>query len=120
MDNGFNKFRKLFSPKDKLRFAVITLLMALSGIVESLGIGVLLAAVTVFLKPGTGDAAQLGPHVKALHEQIGCSLVGVHNGVGIPEGIAVGNSVKGQQIAVQQGLSIPLPVCDGINFLSGC
>ena len=51
MDNGFNKFRKLFSPKDKLRFAIITLLMAISGIVESLGIGVLLAAVTVFLKP---------------------------------------------------------------------
>ena len=68
------QLRWLFSPRDKRRFVCIAFLMAISALLELLGIGILLGAATVFLSPEsrTGEAvaavlAALLPGVRESH-----------------------------------------------------
>ncbi|MBO7328443.1 MAG: ABC transporter ATP-binding protein [Lentisphaeria bacterium] len=51
MKTFFSQLRWLFSPQDKRRFIFIAILMAFSALLELAGIGVLLAAATLFLSP---------------------------------------------------------------------
>ncbi len=51
MKKYLEQFRKLFTPADKKKFLAIILLMALAGIMEMAGIGLLAVAATIFLEP---------------------------------------------------------------------
>ena len=51
MKSLLSQLRWLFTPQDKRKFIFIAMLMALSALLELAGIGVLLAAATVFLSP---------------------------------------------------------------------
>lgn len=53
MFSFINQLRWLFSPQDKRKFVFIALLMALSAMLELLGIGILLGAASVFLASDT-------------------------------------------------------------------
>lgn len=51
METFFSQLRWLFPPQDKRKFIFIAMLMAFSALMELAGIGVLLAAATLFLSP---------------------------------------------------------------------
>ena len=51
MKTFFSQLRWLFPPQDKRKFIFIAMLMAFSALMELAGIGVLLAAATLFLSP---------------------------------------------------------------------
>ncbi len=51
MKSFIDQLRWLFSPKDKRKFIFITILMAVSALLELLGIGILLGAATLYLAP---------------------------------------------------------------------
>ena len=53
------QIRRLFSPGDKWKFVGITLLMALSALMELAGLGLLLGATTVFLSPGSSAGGKI-------------------------------------------------------------
>lgn len=53
MKSFLSQLRWLFSPQDKRKFIFIAMLMSLSALLELAGLGVLLAAATVFLSPAS-------------------------------------------------------------------
>ena len=54
-----DRMRRLFSPRDKRKFVLLTLLMAVSALLEMAGIGLLLGAATLFVSPETPAAARV-------------------------------------------------------------
>ena len=59
MNKRLQQFRKLFSPADKRKFAGITLLMSIAGVMEMAGIGLLAGVVVIFLNPENSKAVWL-------------------------------------------------------------
>ena len=59
MDSLIARMRWIFSPRDKVRFMMIALLMALSALLELVGIGILLGAATLFLSPDSAAGGEV-------------------------------------------------------------
>ena len=59
MKKHLDFWRKLFSPSDKRKFIAIVLLMALAGIMEMAGVGLLAGVITLFLTPNGEYQEQL-------------------------------------------------------------
>jgi ABC-type bacteriocin/lantibiotic exporter with double-glycine peptidase domain len=59
MRKFFGQLRWLFSPRDKKNFVLLSVLMALSALLEMAGLGMLVGAATLFLSPDTPAAQQV-------------------------------------------------------------
>jgi len=66
MKSFIDQLRWLFDPKDKRKFISITFLMALSALLELLGISILLGAAAVFLSPQSEIACRTSQIMAAL------------------------------------------------------
>ena len=66
MDSFIRQLRWLFSPRDKYRFMVISLLMAFSALLELAGIGILLGAATLFLSPESSSGRKIAVFMEEL------------------------------------------------------
>ena len=62
--------RKLFTPRDKKKFVMLTVLMALSGIMEMAGIGLLAGAVALFLNPESTYAQECFDYARSIFPQL--------------------------------------------------
>ena len=62
--------RKLFTPSDKKKFVLLTILMAFSGIMEMAGIGLLAGTVALFLNPESIYAKKSFDYARSLFSQL--------------------------------------------------
>ncbi len=66
MNKRLQQFRLLFSPADKRKFLELTILMAIAGLMEMAGIGLLAGTVAIFFNPDNARAIALFDRFRSL------------------------------------------------------
>ena len=74
MNKRLQQFRKIFTPADKRKFLGITFLMAIAGVMEMAGIGLLAGVVVLFLNPENANAICLFDSFKKLFPESNYNL----------------------------------------------